>query len=233
MPLLQSRRPCAPLLALLLVGSLAAHAQGAGGAGLVDPPLLQAPDHPEEVEVPAIEAAPPAPAGPAPSVPVARPDVPHASGDAYERAPRDAPAASEDTSGSSHFRGPPAAAVRSLRDVGLPPPASERLRALERELVALPVHAPRSGLTLFGEVLTEASATFLLLGGLGMLDARTEFEFDAMLVLSATSLLLLPVGALSWAIGAAIDHHSQRSLDRRRHTLRAEIRRETTFDPSW
>lgn len=120
----------------------------------------------------------------------------------------------------------------SLRDAGLRPP-SARLRLLEAELASLPTQVSANAATWIGQILVEFGVTALGCSTFGFLTLPQGSERDGYALLAISTILILPVGAVTWAIGAIVDGHRERSLQKRRRSLVAEIRREVAFDPSW
>ncbi len=210
------------VLACLALGSAAAWAQGASPTVLTPPPLVQVEDGPAP-GMPTDDAASVAPippqtrAGRDPTDPGAL-ALPGLRGEAAP--PRLGGAA-------------PSAVTLTLRDAGLPPPPSAALRALRSELASLPAELEPSGATWFGHVLTDVALSGLFLGGVGFFGAFNELEQGFYLLVAASSAVMLPIGALTWAVGEIVDGHRRKALKRRRDRLLMEIDREMAFDPRW
>lgn len=111
------------------------------------------------------------------------------------------------------------------------PQVSPQLLALQKELAGLPLEIAPSPATEFGSLLTELAGAGLFFGGISFFTAFNEQEQALYLVLIAASAVALPIGAITWAVGAFIDGNRRRSLERRRHRLQRAIDEELGLYP--
>lgn len=234
MPLLDSRLPKALLLTFLSAAPALAWAQGAPGAGLSPPPMVQVEEAPflssPADGAPEVALEPLAPEGQWP-----QPDAqPHPTREPERQMGR----VGEDAAAGAFLRGgdlgraefSPSAVTITLRDAGLPPP-NPALRSLRHELASLPVEVHPNGATSVGHFMTDLALTGLFFGTVGFFSAQNELEQGFFLVMGASSLVVLPVAGLTWLVGEIVDGHRRSSLEKRRRRLMREIDREMGFDP--
>jgi len=212
------------VLAHLALGPMAAWAQDASATVLTPPPLVQVEEGPAP-GMPTADAAIPAPLSPQTQA--------GRKGDPADLGALSLPGLRGEAEPLRLGGAAPSAVTLILRDAGLPPPPSAALRALRNELASLPAELEPSGATWFGHVLTDVALSGLVLGGVGFFGAFNELEQGFYLLVAASSAVMLPIGALTWAVGEIVDGHRRKALKRRRDRLLMEIDREMAFDPRW